>query len=390
MTDIKHIMFLSRWYPNKTDPMFGLFVKRHAEAVAAKTQVSVAYVHGIKEQEQKYVIEQQQSGSLHEIQVYYRQPKITIPILGKIFQTIRFYSALQKASHQMVLLHGKPDFIHVHILTRLALFALWKKKTQGIRYGITEHWSRYLPLRNEFHGQWRKILTKWVVQQSAFITTASENLALAMQNLGLHHSNYSVLPNVVDTDLFQPMEAKRQNFRFVHISCFEDRSKNISGLLRTIVELKKIRTDFEFVMIGEGIDDAMIRATAQLLGLQAPELRFTGMLQGKTLASTLADADALVLFSNYENLPVVIPEAMSCGLPIIATRVGGISELVNGENGLLVAPGDEVALLDALQKMILLKPTFNKRVIRNTVVNQNSKKAVAEFLWKLYNSALTS
>ena len=390
MTDIKHIMFLARWYPNKTDPMFGLFVKRHAEAVATKTQVSVIYVHGIKEQSQKYVIEHQHNDTLHEIQVYYRQPKTTLPIYSKLTQTIRFYSALQMAYHQMKALHGKPDFIHVHILTRLALFALLKKKTQGIRYGITEHWSRYLPLRNEFHGYWRKTLTKWVIRQSAFITTASQNLGKAMQNLGLHHPNYSVLANVVDTDLFQPINNERLNFRFVHISCFEDRSKNISGLLRVISELKKIHNDFEFVMIGEGIDDALIRRTAHQLGLRAPELRFTGMLQGKTLAATLADADALVLFSNYENLPVVIPEAMSCGLPVIATQVGGISEVVNAENGLLVAPGDEVALLEALQKMMLIKPTFDKQIIRSSVVNHNSKKAVAEFLWKLYNNTLTS
>lgn len=390
MDDIKHIMFLARWYPNKTDPMFGLFVKRHAEAVATKTQVSVVYVHGIKEQAQKYVIEQQHSGSLHEIQVYYRQPKTTFPIFGKLAQTIRFYAALQKAYCQMVSLHGKPNLIHVHILTRLALFALWKKKTQGIRYGITEHWSRYLPLRNEFHGQWRKTLTKWAVRQSEFITTASENLGKAMQNLGLHHPNYSVLPNVVDTDLFQPVEAVRQNFRFVHISCFEDRSKNISGLLRTIAELKKIRSDFEFVMIGEGIDEAAIHTLSGQLGLQAPEIRFTGLLQAETLAATVADADALVLFSNYENLPVVIPEAMSCGLPVIATRVGGIAEVVNTENGLLVDSGDEAALLKALQKMMLLKPIFDKQAIRSTIVNHNSKKAVAEFLWKLYNSALNA
>ncbi len=95
-----------------------------------------------------------------------------------------------------------------------------------------------------------------VVRNSAAVSTVSENLALAMQSHGLHHQHYLVLPNVVDTEayiLVNPSIAKAKK-RFIHISCFEDRSKNISGLLRTIGKLAKLRNDFECIMVGEGID----------------------------------------------------------------------------------------------------------------------------------------
>jgi glycosyltransferase involved in cell wall biosynthesis len=389
MTDSKHIVFLSRWYPHRYDPMLGLFIQRHAQAVALKEIVSVIYAHGTENTLSKiYEIDVKSNDSLNEIIVYYQLSTFFIRPISKLINLFRLYNSVNKGLKIAEQKEGSISLIHVHVLTRLALVALWLKLTKGIPYGITEHWSRYLKVRNEFHGWGRICLTRIAVKQASFVTTVTENLASAMRSFKLH-ANFIILPNVVDVNMFQPIhKSKKNNFRFIHISCFEDRSKNISGILRTIAKLKAIRTDFEFVMVGEGQDEKEMHDLAKKSGLGLPELKFTGLQQSKELAASLAESDALVLFSNYENLPVVIPEAFACGLPVISTSVGGIAEIINSENGILMKANDESQLLDALIWMMDNHDSYNSKKIREAVVDKNSREAVSHFLTGLYEKAL--
>ena len=81
------------------------------------------------------------------------------------------------------------------------------------------------------------------------------------------------------------------------------------------------------------------------------------------VAHHLQQSHALLLFSNYENAPCVISEAHCVGLPVIATKVGGISEMVDDSNGLLVASGDVFGMYAAMCKMIESYDRFDPQVI---------------------------
>jgi glycosyltransferase involved in cell wall biosynthesis len=384
-----HILFLPRWYPNKYDPMLGLFVRRHAEAAANLNKISVVFAFPSEEKMHKtFSTAITDEGNLYTVNVLYKKsPKKNS--IAKLINLFRFFYALHIGMAKVNDARGKADLIHVHILTRLALVALWMKKIHGIPYLITEHWSRYLPTRNEFGGILRKSLSRLVVKNAELVTTVTENLALAMQNHGLRNEHYVILPNVVDMDLFLPEKhTSSGKIRMIHISCFEDRSKNISGLLRVLSKLSEIRSDIECVLIGEGMDQKMLTDYAHTLGLYEPFLRFTGLLEGKKLAETLASCDFLLLFSNYENMPVVILEAFACGLPVIATEVGGIPEMVQPENGLLVKAADEDAMLQAILEMAEKHQDYNHLKIRQSVEDQYSKKAVGELLTTWYHKIL--
>ena len=409
----KHIVFLARWYPHRYDPMFGLFVQRHAEAAALFNDITVVYcqqtsrdvsttpiinkqvvdasnnnsvsttpiinkqVVDASNNNSKFEIVRTNENNVDTIRVYYEKPK------NKIISLLRFYRANMKA----LKLCKKPDMIHVHILTRLGVIAWIQKKLHKTPYIITEHWSRYLP-GNDFGGFLRKLATKIVVRNAETVTTVTENLAIAMKKHGLKNDNYVVLPNVVNLDMFhinkKNTDATSHIPTIIHISCFEDKSKNISGLLESLKIIDDKGIDFKCKLIGEGMDLDLMKEKAKELQL-INKVSFTGLLQGQALADELSSGDFLVLSSNYENMPVVILEALASGLPVVSTNVGGIKEMVDDSKGILVEPRNKEALAEAMIKMIETHKNYDANYLRNSVIEKYGYESVGRFLSRLYN-----
>lgn len=387
MNTRQKVLFLVRWYPDRYDPMPGLFIKRHAEVVAGFADVTVLYLRAAPEKDFGFEIEQHVEEGVVTIRVYYGTKTAFAILPSKIIAAYLFIIACFKGYHFALKSFGKPDIIHVNVLTRIGIFALWLRIFKGIKYVITEHWSRYLPVTGTYKGFFRKLLTKQVVRNAEAISTVSENLANAMQRHNLANKHYMVLPNVVDTAAYTPDSGKHysKKKRFIHISCFEDRSKNISGLLRAIAKLAALRNDFECLMVGEGIDFISVKTLATELGLNEEYVKFTGLLENKELISAYQSSEFMVMFSNYENMPAVISECFACGLPVVATAVGGIPEYVNENNGRLVSAGDESALLDAINFMLDHFNEFDPSEIRQNAIGIFGKQAVAEKLQELYS-----
>ena len=379
----KHIVFLARWYPHRYDPMFGLFVQRHAEAAALFNDITAIYCHACERQQDNKTTRQQASkfeivrtleNNVDTIRVYYKKPK------NKILSLIRFYRANMKA-----LKHCKSaDMIHVHILTRLGIIAWIQKILHKTPYIITEHWSRYLP-GNDFGGFLRKMFTKIVVRNAETVTTVTENLAIAMKNHGLKNDNYVVLPNVVNLDMFHISDRDNNPCKIIHISCFEDKSKNISGLLESLKMIEEKGIDFQCTLIGEGMDLELMKEKAQNLQL-INKVSFTGLMEGQKLADELSSGDFLVLSSNYENMPVVILEALASGLPVVSTNVGGIKEMIDDTKGILVEPRNKEALAEAMIKMIETHKNYDANYLRNSVIEKYGYESVGRFLSGLYSN----
>ena len=370
----KHIVFLARWYPHRYDPMLGLFVQRHAEAAAQYDDISVIYVHADDQIQQKFDIVDETVNNVRTIRVYYRKS------WSKIISLFRFF----KANNKALKLLPKPDIIHVHILTRLGLVALRQKRLHGTPYIITEHWSRYLP-GNDFNGLLRKKMTKTVVRHSSAVTTVTDILAKAMQSHGLRNENYSIVPNVVDINAFKPQPHHNEVPKIIHVSCFENKSKNITGLIDALQILEERDIKFQFTFIGDGIDFAMIKDYVKKLQHQE-NIRFTGILEGQDYVGELSSGDFLVLSSNYETQGVVLLEAFACGMPVVSTNVGGIPEIVNENNGILVPPHDPTKLADAMQTMLQTYQNYDANTLRDSVIKKFSNETVGKLLSSLYKT----
>ncbi len=384
------VLFIPKWYPHRNDSMLGLFVQRHAVAVSEYADVSVLFVVSDERNKQVFEIETHVQDGITEILIYTKKYNSKIAILNSIVNGYRYLTAHIAGWKIIEQTDNKPDINHVHILTRAGIMALFFKIRYKIPYVITEHWSRYLPHhQGGYSGAIRKKITGKVLKASAGISTVSKALQSGMNAIGLNHPNWKIIPNVVDTKLFQSNDSNNNSdlIRISHISCFEEKSKNTGGILRAAKSLKDLGREFELVMIGNGPDWEKTKKHATELNLE-DSIRFTDVLEGDDLVDEMSRCHFSVLFSNYETFAIVIPENLSLGIPVIATDVGGIPEVLPLEYGKLIPPKDEAALSEAMAFMMDHYTEYDADAMRNYVEESYSYDEVGKLFYRMYEEAV--
>lgn len=126
------------------------------------------------------------------------------------------------------------------------------------------------------------------------------------------------------------------------------------------------------------------------MGIKPESIHFFGTLPWEGIADKMKNAHALILFSNYENLPCVIVESMASGMAVISTKVGGISEHITPSNGILVEKGNENELFQALESFVSKQAHFESELIRSYAENHFSKKAIAQAFDRIYDRAIST
>jgi glycosyltransferase involved in cell wall biosynthesis len=116
------------------------------------------------------------------------------------------------------------------------------------------------------------------------------------------------------------------------------------------------------------------------------KIKFTGEISYTKVAEIVRSASAFVSFSNYENQPCSILEALCCGVPVIATKVGGIPEVINSQNGIIIEPLNESQLLQAMEMMMDKFKNFDLESIAKSAKMKFSYNAVGSQLNLLYQS----
>lgn len=129
--------------------------------------------------------------------------------------------------------------------------------------------------------------------------------------------------------------------------------KGVEVLLEAIARLRARGASPRLLLAGTGEHEAALVRRAGELGLASPDVRFLGRVSAGQVRFLLGRARALVVPSIYEGMPLVVLEAMAAGVPVVASRVSGIPEVVgDGETGWLVPCEDPAALADALAEAL--------------------------------------
>lgn len=366
-------MFLASWYPSRVFPTNGDFVQRHAEAVSIDNNVTVIHLVTDKNISKQSEIVDQTINNVRTIIAY-----IPTTIFPKFFIFLKIYLKLIKRI-------GHFDLVHLNVTYPKGLIALYLKWFQKKKYIITEHWTGYLHPLNRSISYSRKILTKLIVKNAYVVCPVSDNLAKNMKNFGLKGS-YMPIPNVVNTELFSPKEKPNETFKILHVSNMLDSQKNVSGILRALGKLDKLKFNFEVVLVGE--NSSKFKELAAQVGLT--NIKFIDHITQQELIQYFHEASIFILNSNHENLPCVILESFSTGTPVISTNVGGISEYFPKEFGSLIPIGDEQMLLKKIQDYYLKKEKIATIEEMNSYAKENFSRAmISKKFTGIYQELLT-
>jgi glycosyltransferase involved in cell wall biosynthesis len=354
MATRKKILWLVSWYPNKYDPFDGDFIQRHARAAALFDDVHVIFIKGA---EQQVGIEEECSSTegLTEQIIYFPKREGFLQKPGNFLQWQSLYNKAIKNYCKNKL----PQLIHVHIPWKAGLIALWARKKYKLLYIVTEHWGIYNNVAEDnIHTKsfLQRIFLKKIFKEANKFISVSKFLGEGV-NATLVKKRYTVLPNVVDTELFHPGNEKHKRFTFLHVSNMVA-LKNVEGIILAFHQfLMTTRAEAQLILIGNR--DTQYHQMADSFGLLNRSLFFRGEVPYEDVAKEMQYAHVFILNSNIENSPCVIGEALCSGLPVIATDVGGISELVTAENSLLVNAKDDDGLSNAMRQIHQQYHQFN-------------------------------
>ena len=206
----------------------------------------------------------------------------------------------------------------------------------------------------------------------------------AMLKHGLK-GNYELLYNAINTKLFNIKPHLDAKIKLLHVSSLVEKEKNISGTFRVIKKLRDANHNFNFIVAG-GSGNELETAKKLAEQLNLTNITFTGNLPIEKISELMQQSNALVLFSHYEGMPVVALEAMSCGLPVFASRVGQLPFMPNDGFRVLVNEGNEEELFKALEKLFSNSYNFNATAMREFVLQNASYEAGGKQMNEYYKN----
>jgi teichuronic acid biosynthesis glycosyltransferase TuaC len=373
-------------FPNPAQPLHGTFVLERVRHLAAFADVEVIAPipwHQLRRGRipQRQVI----AGVAASHPVFWYPPKI----LGSLRGAFLFLSTLYTVNRMRRTFDF--DLIDAHFAYpdgfAAVLLGRWFRRPVCITLrGTIEQWSRR-PVG--------RFLCNWAIRGADRVIAVAESLAERARQGGVPPHRVTTIANGVDIERFQdrPMAAVRDALRLpatgrliVSVGHISPR-KGFQRVIRSLPRVLLSHPEARLVIVGgkgaEEDNSAELRTLVERLAL-SDRVVFAGAKSPAEVALWLAAADVFVLASDFEGCPNVILEALACGRPVVASKVGDIERMVPGFAGILFAdPEDDVALAECLAAA--LARDWNHRQIRDHVAARSwsdvAERVIAQ--WRL-------
>ena len=281
------------------------------------------------------------SGSLAEPLEAARIP--VCPIVGRIAK--RRVSLPYALGLRKLLRRGSFDLVHAHVYSSAAASALATIGT-GVPLVVTEHTEAL------WQGRGGKLFSPWMYRRVARVIAVSDAIRRRLvERDGVPAGKITVIPNSVPPTREAhgdalPLPAGMEEGPVVGVVARLQPEKGVTGFLKAAAHVAQAFPAARFAVVGDGplrkelfglAEDLGVRERVLFLGFRPDAQALIGMM------------DVVAVPSVSEGTPLVVLEAMAAGVPVVASRVGGIpSQLQSGKEGILVPPGDPRALGDAI------------------------------------------
>jgi len=381
------IYIVPSWYPYPSKPINGTFFKDHAEQLAAAGHEVVVIATEIISLKDYFKVRKdlgtrvytENNVKTYQQLVINKHPKKPEPFYKR-------YQKLLKAQINEVLENeGKPDLFHVH--SSLWAGAALVSYELDIPILVSEHLKEFLIYRGFSDFQHHLIQNTYDKIQGLITPSTAVKKRIEQYFRVPGSCPVNVVPNMVDTDYFKPLDKKPFVNRFTYLIVAMLRpEKRIHKIIEAFVgigntHLAKMR------IVGDGPEYRKLKESAQEHSLtrQVEFVRDTGK---DVVLSNLQRADVCMLCSKMETFGVSLIEALSCGVPIIAGNIGGANDIVNKENGILVPIDNPIALQEAMKTMIEEPEKYDRKKIRDDAIKRFDKKVVIGQLVEIYQNTI--
>ncbi len=352
---IMRILTLTNLYPNPLQPHRAPFSRQEVRALANRHQISViAPIAWTDELMLRYRgkgrLPAQRRTTLGSVVAehprYFYPPRVFRKTYGWCFrESVRpaFERALAK---------DQPELVYAQWAYPDGWAAVQLGQSAGLPVVIKVHGS---DVRLLDHHSGRRQGTIEALRQADAVVAVSQELARRVIDLGVDAQRVYQIYNGVDSSLFQPGEIAKARQRLGlssqrPILLFVGNLISVKGvdlLIESLAKLKELGDPFDCHLIGQGPLETWLKRQVRQLGLQ-DHVHFLGPKPLDQLPDWYRAADLLVLPSRSEGVPGVLLEASACGLPFVASRVGGVPEIAHLGEGRLVPPEDTEALALAI------------------------------------------
>ena len=283
---------------------------------------------------------------------------------------------------------GRVTHLHAHFAHSPTSVTRYAAMLGGLSFSFTGH------AKDIYTQPPDKVAKK--LREASFAITCTEYNKSYLQKLSPQGKPVHCVYHGIDLSLFSSESAKlktRPPYRIMTVARMVEK-KGLPTVLQALVLLKKQGVEFEYVLVGSGDDEGKVKRLLDEMGLMA-HTTLTGTIPHDQVLEHYRAADVFVLGcqvapnGDRDGIPNVLAEAMAMGVPVVATTVSGIPELVSSEeSGLLVEPNNPQALADAMLRM-LRDEELRTRVIpaaRETVARIFDNRPLIRELARVYEA----
>jgi glycosyltransferase involved in cell wall biosynthesis len=330
---------------------------------------------------------------LERAPIYYLRYR-TIPELGKYINSLLALRALKYFLNRQ---HERFDLIHAHFAYIVGFAAARAGRRFHIPVIITAYGSDINFYSRRLPRNWvAAMFTIWGLRHAVAITVLSENLKKKVLALGVSEQRISIIPLGIRPTVFFPQGEKRHlrqkmqlqetAIYFLYVGNFVS-VKGLEVLLEAFALVSQQLPQAKLVMVGSGELELTLKAQAQKLEIDR-QVIWQNRKSHSEIPLWMSAADFLVLPSLSEGYGLVVLEALACGTPVIASRVGGVPEiLISSDLGMMAPPGDSDALVRAMLEAAAKKWDAKKLV---DYAHSNTWTERAQRFLQIYQNVLAA
>jgi len=217
----------------------------------------------------------------------------------------------------------------------------------------------------------RRNIIRWTLKKANKVLSVSQSLKNRIMELGVADEQVAVIGNGINDRLFYPQDkqAARRSVGLEgdHPVCVcvarLSHEKGVDVLIQAMAQVQ--HPQVKLVLVGSGADDASLKSLAGRLNLD-DKIMFAGERPNQEVPAWLNAADLMILPSRNEGYPNVVAETLACGVPVVASSVGGVPEIITSDElGLLVEPDNPDRLAEAIDQALSMH--WNPKNIANSL-----------------------